>query len=210
MQIIYIPSTAHLNRLLLLIIDGHPSHVGLKIVDPLKKHEVIRLLLSSHFTHPLEPWDVVLSNVVKAEWSSLVKNHLTEGNKYIKDHHFLWLIKKLFVDKHSFSPCRIVSSFVQASKRSSYRSASNCDGFPSVWVYVYSKTMLCVIRWLIILRQAHRLLLPSHLSQTISYCLVFCLLHHLLLIIQLKEIIMIVSLQLRLLTKPRRPSLPPR
>lgn len=125
----FIPSTAHLNRPLLLIIDGHASHMGLKILDLLKKHQIICLILPSHSTHALQPLDVVLFNAVKADWSSVVKNHLKDGNKCVKNHDFARLIKKLFIDKHSFSPCRIVSSFARAGKRDSYCSASHCDGF---------------------------------------------------------------------------------
>jgi hypothetical protein len=60
--------------------------------------------------------DVVVFNAVKADWSSLVKNHLKDGNKAVKNADFPRLIKNLFVDKLAFSPCRIVSSFARAGK----------------------------------------------------------------------------------------------
>lgn len=112
----FIPSTAHLNRPLLLIIDGHASHLSLKILDLLKVHQVICLILPSHSTHALQPLDVVAFNAVKKDWSAIVKNHLKEGNKSVKNYEFPRLIKKLFIDKAAFSPSRIVSSFARAGK----------------------------------------------------------------------------------------------
>ncbi|CAM4985759.1 unnamed protein product [Rotaria socialis] len=111
---LFIPSTSHLKRPLLLIIDGHASHISLKIVNLLKANQIICLMLPSHSTHALQPLDVVVFNSVKHDWSKLVKNHLREGNKSIKNSDFARLIKNLFIAKAAFSPTRIVSSFARA------------------------------------------------------------------------------------------------
>ena len=97
----FIPSTAHLNRPLLLVIDGHASHISLKIINLLKINQIICLMLPSHSTHALQPLDVVVFNCVKQDWSSIVKNHLKDGNKSITNGDFPRLIKKLFIDYHS-------------------------------------------------------------------------------------------------------------
>lgn len=116
LEYMFIPTTAHVNRPLLLILDGHSSHVSLKILDLLKQNRIICLLLPSHTTHALQPLDVVVFSSVKSYWSAIVKNHLKNGNKGVKNHEFARLMKKLFVDKLAFSPCRIVSSFARAGK----------------------------------------------------------------------------------------------
>lgn len=113
---LFIPSTTHLNRPLLFIIDGHASHISLKMINLLKTNQIICLMLPSHFTHALQSIDVVVFNCVKNDWSKLVKNHLKDGHKSIKNSDFPRLIKKLFIDKTAFSPARIVSSFARSGK----------------------------------------------------------------------------------------------
>ncbi|CAF1496473.1 unnamed protein product, partial [Adineta steineri] len=110
----FIPSTSHLNRPLLLIIDGHASHMSLKIIDLLRSNQIICLMLPSHSTHALQPLDVVVFNSVKKDWSEIVRNHMKDGNKSITNSQFPTLLKKLFIDKMSFSRTRIVSSFARA------------------------------------------------------------------------------------------------
>jgi len=116
LESIFIPSTAHIGRPLLLIFDGYSSHVSLKIVNLLKDNSIICLMLPSHTTHALQPVDIVLFNSVKNDWLKIVKNHLKEGNKSIKNSDFPRLMKKLFVEKKAFCPTRIVSSFSRSGK----------------------------------------------------------------------------------------------
>ena len=111
----------------------------------------------------LQPLDVVLFNNVKADcWCSAVKNHLKDGNKCVKKHDFPRLIKKLFIDKHSFSPCRIVSSFARAGKRNSYRSKCQRAGLLSVQVYGHSTTIPTITSTFTLL--PNNILLPRVLS----------------------------------------------
>ena len=56
---LFIPSTTHLRRPLLLIIDGHTSHVSLKILNLLRTNQIIGLMLPGHSTHVSQPLDVV-------------------------------------------------------------------------------------------------------------------------------------------------------
>ncbi len=108
---IFIPSTSHLNRPLLLIMDGYTSHISLEIIHLLKNNSIICLILPPHTSHGLQPLDVVLFNSVKNDWIKIVKNYLKEGNKTLKNSDFPRLLKKLFVDKSAFSTSRIVGSF---------------------------------------------------------------------------------------------------
>ena len=112
----FVPSTAHLNRPLLLILDGYSSHISLKIVNLLKTNNIICLMLPAHSTHALQPVDIVLFNSVKNDWIKIIKNHLKEGNKTVRNSDFPGLMKKLFVDKAAFSSTRIVSSFARAGE----------------------------------------------------------------------------------------------
>ena len=114
---LFILSTSHLNRPLLLIIGGHTSHVSLKILNLLRTNQIICLMLPSHSTHALQPLNVVLFNSVKLDWAAIVRNHLKNGNKTVKNTDFARLIKILFINKAAFSPPRIVSSFARAGRR---------------------------------------------------------------------------------------------
>jgi DDE superfamily endonuclease len=114
----FIPATAHINRPLLLILDGHAAHVNINIIRLMQEHQIICLILPPHSTHALQPIDVVLFNTVKNDWSSIISNHLKAGHKSIKNAHIPRLMKRLFVDKQAFSTTRIVSSFSRAGKRS--------------------------------------------------------------------------------------------
>ena len=106
---IFIPSTAHINRPLLLIMDGYSSHVSLKIINLLKQNRIICLIFSPHTTHALQTLDLILFNSVKNDWIKIVKNYFKEGNKTVKKYDFSRLLRKLIVDKLAFSSSRIVS-----------------------------------------------------------------------------------------------------
>jgi hypothetical protein len=64
----FIPATAHLNRPVLLIMDGHNAHINLNIINLMKQHNIVCLILPPHCTHSLQPIDVVLFNNVKIDW----------------------------------------------------------------------------------------------------------------------------------------------
>ncbi|CAF3852606.1 unnamed protein product [Rotaria sp. Silwood1] len=111
---IFIPSTSHINRPLLLIMDGYTSHISLKIIDLLKKNSIICLILPPHTTHALQPLDLVLFNTVKNEWIKIVKNYFKDGNKILRKSDFPRLLKRLIVEKSAFSPSRVVASFARS------------------------------------------------------------------------------------------------
>ena len=74
-------------------------------------------MLPSHSTHALQPLNVVVFNSVKNDWSKIVKNHLRDSHKSIKNNDFPRLIKKLFIDKAALSTARIVSALARAGKQ---------------------------------------------------------------------------------------------
>jgi hypothetical protein len=112
----FIPATSHIRRPLLLIIDGHATHVNINVIELLKEYQIVCLVLPPHSTHALQPIDVVLFNNVKTDWTNIIKNHMKAGNKSVKNSHMPALMKKLFVEKQSFSTTRIVSSFARSGK----------------------------------------------------------------------------------------------
>ena len=107
----FVPSTAHIIRPLLLVMDGYLSHINLKIINLLKQYRIVSLILSPRTTHTLQSLDLLLFNSGKNDWIKIVKNYFKEGNKILRESDFSWLLRKLIVDKLAFSPSRIVSSF---------------------------------------------------------------------------------------------------
>ncbi|CAF5007795.1 unnamed protein product [Rotaria sp. Silwood1] len=107
----FIPATQHLNRPLLLVMDGHNAHMNINIIQLMKQHKIVCLILPPHCTHTLQPIDVVVFNNVKTDWSNIVTNYLKSGNKFIKNADIPHLMKQLLIAKQSFSSTRIVSSF---------------------------------------------------------------------------------------------------
>ena len=116
---LFVPSTTHLNRSLLLIVDGHISHVSLKILNLLRTNQIIRFMLPSHSTYALQPFDVVCFNSVKSNWTAIVRNHLKNDNRTVKNINYARLIKILYtyINKAALSPPRTVSLFARAGER---------------------------------------------------------------------------------------------
>jgi hypothetical protein len=108
---IFIPTTSHLNRPLLLVMDGYTSHISLNIIDLLKKNSIICLILPPHTSHGLQPLDLVLFSSVKADWIGIMKNYFKEGNKNLRKGDFPRLLTTLFINKSAFNTSRILSSF---------------------------------------------------------------------------------------------------
>ena len=61
-------------RPLLLLIDGHKSHMGLDLVDLCRKNNVILFCLPPHTTHALQPLDVSVFQSLKDHFSKSVRS----------------------------------------------------------------------------------------------------------------------------------------
>ncbi|CAF3908070.1 unnamed protein product [Rotaria sp. Silwood1] len=99
----FIPATQHLNRPLLLVMDGHNAYMNINIVQMMKQHNIVCLILPPHCTHTLQPIDVVVFNNVKTDWSNIVTNYFKSGDKSIKNADIPYLMKQLLIAKQSFS-----------------------------------------------------------------------------------------------------------
>jgi len=70
----------------LLIYDGHSSHVDLKLIDTAIKNNVTIMLLPPHSSHLLQPLDLAIFKSIKNEWDKILccwcRNH--QGQKLPK------------------------------------------------------------------------------------------------------------------------------
>jgi len=107
----FIKWTAGSPRSLLLIYDGHMSHISLEVVDVAIKNQVHLLCLSPHCSHLLQPLDVDVFKPLKDQWRKLVKDWYKESRmKTIGKGQFSKLLAKLYT---MLKPQSAVSGFAK-------------------------------------------------------------------------------------------------
>lgn len=70
---LFLPKTSHLRISLpvLLILDGHNSHLTLELIDLARSNNVILFCLPPHLTHMLQPLDVAVFRSLKAHFAKI-------------------------------------------------------------------------------------------------------------------------------------------
>ena len=66
----FIPLTNHLGKQILFI-DGHGSHISLKVIDAAKENNIILYCLPPHMTHVLQPLNVSVYKPIKNHFSNI-------------------------------------------------------------------------------------------------------------------------------------------
>ena len=80
-----------------LIMDGHSSHISLRIINLAIINNINLICLPSHSTHLLQPLDVGVFKNVKFCWRKFLRNYFLETRfKVVDKSSFPSLIKKLF------------------------------------------------------------------------------------------------------------------
>jgi hypothetical protein len=73
---IFLSHVKQLSGKKILFLDGHVSHVSLKLIDLAASNDVILYRLPSHTTHFLQPLDVSVFKQLKNVWRNELKAHL--------------------------------------------------------------------------------------------------------------------------------------
>ena len=78
-ELVFLPVTEHLGKKtpVMLILDGHGSHVSLTVVTTARHNNTI-ICLPPHTTYISQPLDVSCFRTVQSEWGKIVKNYKTE------------------------------------------------------------------------------------------------------------------------------------
>ena len=92
----FIPNTKHLPRPLLLIFDGHYSHLSIKVTRLAMENNIHFLCLPSHSTHLLQPLDIYTLKYVKQQWKQLLWERNKTSSKPIEKREFVQLFSKLY------------------------------------------------------------------------------------------------------------------
>ena len=99
---LFVPRTAHLRKRILFI-DGHGSHISLRLIDLAKESNVILFCLPPHTTHLLQPLDVAVFSPLKnhfAKITDFVQIISTTSNElttvYVNKTNFHLIFKEAF------------------------------------------------------------------------------------------------------------------
>ena len=68
---LFVPSTQHIKKPILLILDGHGTHMDIDMIDFLAQHDIHLYCLPPHTTNILQPLDVAIFKPLKAYFSKL-------------------------------------------------------------------------------------------------------------------------------------------
>ncbi len=95
----FIPRVQHLSGFKLLFLDGHASHITLKLIDKAIEHNIILYKLAAHTSHLYQPLDVAVFGPAKTHWRQALDTHCKANNfRDVAKHSFPALMNTV-VDK---------------------------------------------------------------------------------------------------------------
>jgi hypothetical protein len=109
---LFIPNTQHLPRPVLLIFDGHYSHLSIKSVRLAIQNQIHLLCLPSHSTHLLQPLDIYTLKYVKQQWKQLLWDRNKTTSEPIGKRDFVQLFAKLY--EYALLPTHCSTAFGKA------------------------------------------------------------------------------------------------
>jgi len=109
---VFIPNTKHLKKPLLLIFDGHYSHLSIKAVRLAIENDIHLLCLPSHSTHLLQPLDIYTLKYVKQQWRKLLWERNKSTSKAIDKNDFVHMFSNLY--NYALIPAHCSAAFAKA------------------------------------------------------------------------------------------------
>jgi DDE superfamily endonuclease len=101
------------NRLRLLIVDGHSSHVNLKFIEWADRHRILIMILPPHSTHRLQPLDVGMFQPLATEYSKQISTLMANSYGYVSmTKHAFWPMFKASWEA-SFTEKNITNAFAK-------------------------------------------------------------------------------------------------
>ncbi|CAF4022022.1 unnamed protein product, partial [Rotaria sordida] len=109
----FIEHTKNISKPILLIMDNHPSHVSIELIQLAKQHQILLLLLPPNCTHVLQPLDAVTFGVAKQVWKNLVGKYFSRTDRRtIRKIDLPGLFTKLY--QSAFTSKQVLAGFVRA------------------------------------------------------------------------------------------------
>lgn len=98
-QKMFLPSVRHLTKTkpVVLIFDGHYSHIGIDLIETSRENNVHLMLLPSNTTHVMQPLDVGVYGPIKKSWKKILADYKRETRAAnITKEEFPRLVKELW------------------------------------------------------------------------------------------------------------------
>ena len=106
---VFLAQVKELTKPVLLIFDGHGSHLTYDTVHQAMENDVIILCLPPNTSHALQPLDVGLFKPLKTQWRQILKNWSRESRqKSVDKATFPALLAKLFKE---LNPAHVMAGF---------------------------------------------------------------------------------------------------
>ena len=81
-RVVFVPGVAHVPKPVLLLLDGHNSHISLETAKICRDSDTILYCLPPHSSHLMQPLDLRLFGVMKQNWKNAVKAY---QDKHLRD-----------------------------------------------------------------------------------------------------------------------------
>ena len=97
-------------RPVLLIEDGHASHIGIDVIELARASDIHLLCLPAHTSHILQPLDIGVFRSFKANYSKMCRKYIVEHpGRVVTSDQIAALVAQAW--PHSFTPLNIMSGF---------------------------------------------------------------------------------------------------
>ena len=109
---LFIPNVKQIGGKNILLLDGHLSHVSLKVIELCRENNISLICLPAHSSHILQPLDVGVYGHVKKVWRSVLQEYYFETRcKNLGKEEFPGLLKKVFNSQKAFTRAPAVTAF---------------------------------------------------------------------------------------------------
>lgn len=103
----------HIKKPILVLFDGHSSHITVDLITTAKAHDVHLLCMPPHCSHVLQPLDVGVFGPAKKDWSKILKRHYKGSRlKSVDKSTFPGLLKQLYAK--AFRKEHVISGFMKS------------------------------------------------------------------------------------------------
>jgi hypothetical protein len=98
-----------------LFVDGHNSHISVKVVELAVQNRVEIICLQAHSSHLLQPLDVGVYSHVKRVWKSILNKHYSNSHLSVIDkQEFNGLLATLYADETVFAQKHAIAGFEES------------------------------------------------------------------------------------------------
>jgi len=100
LKTVFIPdiNTRQVKRPVILLVDGHKTHMSLEASDTCNENNIILYCLLEHASHLMQPCDLQLFGVLKETWKTSIREwQIQHVGQYVTKYEFSGIFKKAWV-----------------------------------------------------------------------------------------------------------------